>query len=74
MIDIQRLTLLDGLGYALDDIEAHTTPEIWDAFSKWFGNKPHYMSTAGTKCILSADLQLYIRLRTNAIKNLGVKK
>lgn len=70
MIDIKRLTLLDGLGYALDDIKAHTTPEIWDAFTKWFGTKPHYLSQTGTKCILEADLQLYIRLRQNALNKL----
>lgn len=74
MIDTNKLTLIDGLGYALDDIKSHTTAEIWDAFSKWFGNKPHFLASNGTKCILSADLQLYIRLRANAIKNLNIKK
>jgi hypothetical protein len=68
MIDRAKLTLIDGLGYALAEIKKVIKPEEYSAFIKWFGNKPHYLSSAGTKCILSADLQLYIRLRSNALK------
>jgi hypothetical protein len=74
MINTDKLTLLDGLAYALEDIKATSKPEIYDAFSKWFGNKPHYLSSSGKKCILVADLQLYIRLRTNALQKIGTKK
>lgn len=70
MIETNKLKLLDNLGYALDDIKEHLKPDVWDAFSRWFENKPHYLSISGKKCILANDLQLYIRLRQNAIKDL----
>lgn len=74
MIDVNRLTLIDGLGYALEDIKAHTSPEVFNAFTKWFGDRPHYLSQDGKKCIHSGDLQLYIRLRANALKRMDIKK
>lgn len=74
MIDTNKLELLDGLGYALDEIKAKSKPDTWEAFSKWFGTRPHYLSQTGKKCILQADLQLYIRLRTNALKKAGLLK
>lgn len=73
MIDTKRLTLKDGLGYALTEIQEKTTPEVWVAFTKWFGTKPHFLSSDGTKCILVHDLQLYIRLRANALKQIKEK-
>lgn len=73
MIDTNRLTLIDGLGYALDDIKAHTSPEVYEAFIKWFGERPHYLSQEGKKCIHTGDLQLYIRLRNNALKRINTK-
>lgn len=74
MVDETRLTLIDGLGYALDEIKEKSTPEVWAAFNKWFGNRPHYLSTDGRKCIHKGDLQLYTRLRTNALKTINEKK
>lgn len=74
MVDTTRLTLIDGLGYALDEVKEKSTAEVWAAFSKWFGQRPHYLSSDGRKCILAADLQLYTRLRTNALKTINGKK
>lgn len=68
MIDTTKLTLIDGLAYALGDIEAKTKPEEWTAFSKWFSKQPHYLATTGTKCILKADLQMFIRIQSNESK------
>lgn len=68
MINLKKLTIIDGLMYALDDIKATQTPEIWDAFSRYMEKKPFQYATTGEKCILAGDLQLYIRLRSNALK------
>ena len=62
MINTKKLKLLDGLGYALQDIHDNTDIKEWKAFIKWFGDKPPYMATTGKKCIMANDLQLYIRL------------
>lgn len=74
VINIEKLTLIDGLGYALDDIKANTNADIFAAFSRWFENKPHYVSQGGKKCIHRGDLQLYIRLRTNILKEMQKTK
>lgn len=68
-MDTNKLTLIDGLGYALDEIKVKINDEEWQAFSKWFNNRPPYISLAGTKCVHASDLQLYIRLRANALKS-----
>lgn len=73
MINPDTLTLIDTLAYALDELKAKLKPDEYEAFIKWFGTKPHHLSSDGKKCILASDLQLYIRLRTNALKNIGVK-
>lgn len=69
MIDTKKLTLLDGLMYALDEIREKTSPEVWDAFSRYMQGKPFQYAATGQKCILASDLQLYIRIRSNALKN-----
>ena len=74
MISTEKLTLIDGLGYALDEIKQKNKGDEWDAFNKWFGTRPHYNSSNGQKCILSGDLILYIRLRQNALKKNGLSK
>lgn len=73
MIDVNKLQLIDGLAYALDDLQTRLTAEQYVAFTKWFGTRPHHLATDGRKCILASDLQLYIRLRTNALKTISTQ-
>lgn len=68
MIDPTTLPLVDQLAYALDDLKKKLTGGEYEAFNKWFGNRPYHLAQDGRKCILKNDLQLYIRLRTNALK------
>ena len=68
MINIESLQTVDNLAYDLDDIKNSINREEFEAFTKWLERRSTYLSTQGKKCILAGDLQLYIRLRTNALK------
>jgi hypothetical protein len=74
MIDTSKLTLIDGLVYALDDIKTKLSTEEWDAFQRYLRNKPLTTTVDGRKAILRNDLQMYIRLRTNALKSINQDK
>jgi hypothetical protein len=73
IVELSKVELVDGLGYALDDLKAKMKPEEWDAFSKYIKEKPLQLASDGRQCIYEGDLQLYIRLRTNALKAIDKK-
>ena len=73
MINTTKLQKIDGLLYALDEIRQYMKAAEWDAFSRYMQNKPYTLSADGRKCVLVDDFQMYIRLRTNALKKLKEK-